>query len=226
MFLLALWYTVADMGLIWQVIFYKRLSTMVPLDEEEVTLIPGSSDIHEEPGRRRRLRRRSSESKHHTISFWFNALSGLSIVLVTVLSCAWYASVHGGITSGGFVGSDPALSDGDEVNDFRWLPQLLGWTSAVLYVGSRIPQIVKNHRQKSTEGLSLGMFLFAVLGNVLFTMSIFLRSTDRHYILVNLAWIIGSCGTLVFDFTIFIQFFLYNNKNGTNKKNKNPEYVE
>ncbi|ORZ18950.1 PQ loop repeat-domain-containing protein [Absidia repens] len=230
MFLLALWYTVADMGLIWQVIFYQRLSTLGPLDEEEVTLIPESSDIHEQehqqPGRRRRLRRRSSESKHHTISAWFNTLSGLSIVLVTVLSCAWYASVHGGIVSGGFVGSDPALSDGDKVNDFRWLPQLLGWTSAVLYVGSRIPQIVKNHRQKSTEGLSLGMFLCAVLGNVLFTMSIFLRSTDRHYILVNLAWIIGSCGTLVFDFTIFIQFFLYNNKNGTNKKNKNPEYVE
>ncbi|KAI8096483.1 PQ loop repeat-domain-containing protein [Halteromyces radiatus] len=211
MFLLALWYTVADMGLIWQVIFYQRLSTVVPVDEEEVSLIR-DAEVDHHP----RLIRRSSESKHRTMSFWFNTLSGAAIVLVTLVSCAWYASIHGGLVMGPVDGN---------MHSMRWLPQLLGWTSAILYVGSRIPQIIKNYRQKSTEGLSLGMFLCAVLGNVLFTLSIFLRSVDRQYVLVNLAWIVGSCGTLVFDFTIFIQFFLY--KSGPNKKTKkNPVYVE
>lgn len=139
------------MGLIWQVIFYQRLKGS-HLAEEEVTLIQGN-------GQRRR---RSSESNHPTVSFWFNTLSGLSIVLVTILSCVWYASVHGGLIIG--------FKGGDTIKDFHWLPQLLGWTSAVLYVGSRIPQIVKNYRQKSTEGLSLGMFFCAVLGNILFTL--------------------------------------------------------
>lgn len=154
------------MGLIWQVIFYKRL-TGSNLAEEEVTLIQGN-------GQRRR---RSSESTHHTVSFWFNALSGLSIVLVTILSCVWYASVHGGLIIG--------FKKGDTIKDFHWLPQLLGWTSAVLYVGSRIPQIVKNHRQKSTEGLSIGMFLCAVLGNVLFTMVTFENAYSDMNCLTN-----------------------------------------
>jgi hypothetical protein len=34
--------------------------------------------------------------------------------------------------------------------------------------------------------------------------SIFLRSIDPTYLLINLSWIIGSCGTLVFDFTVSI----------------------
>ncbi|KAI8333082.1 PQ loop repeat-domain-containing protein [Chlamydoabsidia padenii] len=216
MFLLALWYTVADMGLIWQVIFYQQLTSTGFLDEEEVTLIQASSS--------NRLRRRSSESRTHTVSFWFNLLSGLSIALVTLLSCVWYTSIHGGLITGSNI-TTILLEKDDPVKEFHWLPQVLGWTSAVLYVGSRIPQIAKNHRQKSTEGLSLGMFLCAVIGNVLFTMSIFLRSSERHYLLVNLAWIVGSCGTLVFDFTIFIQFFVYKRK-GSNKKNKNSPYID
>jgi hypothetical protein len=175
------------MGLIWQVIFYQRL-TGSHLAEEEVTLIQGN-------GQRRR---RSSESTHHTVSFWFNTLSGLSIVLVTILSCVWYASVHGGLIIG--------FKGGDTIKDFHWLPQLLGWTSAVLYVGSRIPQIVKNHRQKSTEGLSIGMFLCAVLGNVLFTMVTIENAcsdmnclTDRCFLCTFL--VVGVC-PLVYLFTL------------------------
>ncbi|KAI8339765.1 PQ loop repeat-domain-containing protein [Chlamydoabsidia padenii] len=209
MFLLALWYTIADMGLIWQVLFYQRFSTTTLLDEEETTLIQHNNTHN---GRRRI----PSESRHYTLSFWFNMISCLFVILVTILSCVWYASVHGA-TDGSYPA--PVVDDDESVKDLQWLPQFLGWTSAILYVGSRIPQIIKNHREKSTEGLSVGMFLCAVLGNMLFTLSIFLRSTDPHYLLVNLSWIIGSSGTLLFDFIIFIQFFLYS-QDGPIKKNK------
>ena len=73
------------------------------------------------------------------------------------------------------------------------------WISAVLYLGSRAPQIVKNCRRRSTEGkkelsgeeraerekkmdfnswigLALLMFVCAVCGNVTYSVSVLLRS--------------------------------------------------
>lgn len=83
-----------------------------------------------------------------------------------------------------------------------WLPTLMGWGSAVLYLGSRVPQIYKNWRLKSCEGLSLVMFVFSVWGNVLYVASIFLFSLDADYLIKNMPWWIGSGGTLIFDFTV------------------------
>ncbi|KAI8062630.1 PQ loop repeat-domain-containing protein [Gongronella butleri] len=194
MFLLSLWYTVADMGLIWQVIHYQRMANLRYSDEEDV-LLPGYD------GRRRR----SSESTSYKVSWYFNAFAATSIVFVTIGSLAWYYGIHGTNLR------HPKLS------------QIFGWGSAILYVGSRIPQIVKNCQKQSTEGLSLGMFVCALLGNLFFTSSIFLRSTEWDYIIVNLSWIVGSLGTVVLDLTIFVQFFLY--KDGSHK-HKDPDYVE
>lgn len=44
--------------------------------------------------------------------------------------------------------------------------EILGYFSAVCYLGARIPQIVKNWREKSCDGLSLLFFLLSVLGNL------------------------------------------------------------
>ncbi len=43
--------------------------------------------------------------------------------------------------------------------------EILGYISAVLYLGARIPQIIKNQRERSCEGLSLLFFLLSVMGN-------------------------------------------------------------
>ncbi|KAF9296766.1 hypothetical protein BGZ74_010176 [Mortierella antarctica] len=88
-------------------------------------------------------------------------------------------------------------------------PLLLGWGSALLYLGSRGPQIYKNWRLKSCEGLSVMMFVFSVFGNVFYVASIFLFSLEKDYLIKNLPWWLGSGGTLVFDFTIFFQFYIY-----------------
>lgn len=114
--------------------------------------------------------------------------------------------------------------------------QIFGYFCAVLYLGSRVPQILLNRRRQSTEGLNALFFLFACLGNLTFVLSIFAfepicskRSHNGHwrernhckpgqaseiyarYILVNLSWLIGSAGTLVLDFAVFAQFFMYRN---------------
>jgi uncharacterized protein with PQ loop repeat len=77
--------------------------------------------------------------------------------------------------------------------------QIFGWGCAVLYLGSRIPQVVKNFRRQSTEGLSLLFFLFACLGNITYVLSIITVSLEPRYLLVNLSWLAGSAGTLVLD---------------------------
>ncbi|KAI7823227.1 PQ loop repeat-domain-containing protein [Gamsiella multidivaricata] len=97
----------------------------------------------------------------------------------------------------------------DDDQPTAWLGQFLGWGGALLYLGSRIPQIYKNWHLKSCEGLSQMMFLFSVLGNVLFVASIFLFSLNREYLIRNMPWWLGSSGTLIFDFLIFIQFYIY-----------------
>ena len=85
----------------------------------------------------------------------------------------------------------------------------IGCISALLYLGSRVPQIVKNFRRKSTEGLSLLMFIMAVMGNLTYGLGILLYSVDKIFILQKLPWLVGSIGTLCFDFTIFVQFIIF-----------------
>lgn len=91
----------------------------------------------------------------------------------------------------------------------NWLAQLFGYLSAVLYLGSRIPQILLNFQRKSCEGISFLFFLFACLGNGTFILSVIIVSLDPRYLLVNAPWLIGGLGTLFMDFVIFIQFFAY-----------------
>lgn len=115
--------------------------------------------------------------------------------------------------------------------------QIFGYICAVLYLGSRIPQLLLNYRRKSTEGLNALFFLFACIGNLTYVLSILayepICSQHRHghwresrchpgeaqavywrYVLVNASWLLGSLGTLFLDFAVFVQFFLYREKTG------------
>jgi uncharacterized protein with PQ loop repeat len=114
----------------------------------------------------------------------------------------------------------------DDVLAFSLWGQIFGYFCAVLYLGSRVPQILLNYRRKSTEGVSMLFFLFACIGNLTYVLSIFAyeahcqgkhgrcapgeaASIYGRYILVNASWLAGSLGTLFLDLGIFAQFFLY-----------------
>ncbi|KAI9676331.1 MAG: hypothetical protein M1817_000488 [Caeruleum heppii] len=109
--------------------------------------------------------------------------------------------------------------------------QIFGYLCAVLYLGSRIPQLILNYKRKSTEGVSMLFFLFACVGNLTYVLSILLFAPscgDGHrgrgcapgersaaywrYILVNASWLLGSLGTLGLDLGIFAQFWVYRKK--------------
>ncbi|EFX05566.1 pq loop repeat protein [Grosmannia clavigera kw1407] len=149
------------------------------------------------------------------------ALNFLAILMV----CA--AGVAGWYLSGGAQEkkSQPPPSgedgSGDDPLVFSVWGQIFGYFCAVLYLGSRLPQLLLNWRRQSTEGVSMLFFLFACLGNLTYVLSIFAHEEHRNYppgearrrygryLLVNLSWLAGSLGTLLLDMGIFIQFFMY-----------------
>ncbi|KAL4801570.1 PQ loop repeat-domain-containing protein [Aspergillus unguis] len=156
-------------------------------------------------------------------SILFN-LSAVAIVCAAGI-LGWYVSSSGSTKNKKHTTKDEA----DSLN-FDLLGQVFGYLCAVLYLGSRLPQILLNYRRKSTDGVSLLFFLFACIGNLTYVLSILAYSPvckrPRHcrpgevgelygrYILVNLSWLVGSFGTLFLDMCIFVQFFLYQGNEG------------
>ncbi|GEQ70379.1 hypothetical protein JCM33374_g4056 [Metschnikowia sp. JCM 33374] len=111
----------------------------------------------------------------------------------------------------------------------RYSPELIGtcsgWISTGFYLSSRAPQIMKNFRSKSTTGVSPFLFLFAMSGNILYTISIasdlYLLSRYDQYLgdaqfstvlAAQLPFLIGSSGTVIFDAVLLFQFWLYQKK--------------
>jgi hypothetical protein len=88
---------------------------------------------------------------------WIN--NTLSIVGVCVVgSGGWLVAWKTGVWT------PQPLHNGIEM-DTALGAQVLGYASAVCYLGARIPQIIKNQREKSCEGLSLLFFMLSLLGN-------------------------------------------------------------
>ncbi|KAJ3029438.1 hypothetical protein HDV00_009605, partial [Rhizophlyctis rosea] len=83
----------------------------------------------------------------------------------------------------------------------RTLGAVLAWSSGLLYFFSRIPQILENHRTRSTEALSLYLFFFTVMGNLTYGLAIFLRfpPIDERFFETVLPYVVGSVGVLAFD---------------------------
>lgn len=132
--------------------------------------------------------------------------------------------------------SNQPLSLDTEIHFDLW-GQIFGYLCAVLYLGSRIPQLLLNFRRKSTEGVSMLFFLFACVGNLTYVLSIFAYEPScariafaggegggcesgewgrdyGRYTLVNASWLIGSAGTLLLDLLIFVQFWIYRQRKG------------
>ncbi|KAF3920299.1 hypothetical protein AA313_de0209447 [Arthrobotrys entomopaga] len=111
----------------------------------------------------------------------------------------------------------PKSPKNHEPLEFSYWGQIFGYLCAILYLGSRIPQIVLNYQRKSCEGVAFLFFLFACLGNVTYVISIMAYEPGKaedgdgywRYIALNASWLLGSVGTLALDFVIFIQFFMY-----------------
>lgn len=236
---LAIYFCFADLVLISQCVYYNmknskrsRKTSTRSADSVEAPLLGrrDSSNIGL-PGSHRRdsaASRRRRASSLPTImdveeggNEWIK--NSLSIVGVMVVGAAgWAIAWKTGVWL-----PQPEHNGVDEI---ALGAEVLGYASAVCYLGARIPQIIKNQRERSCEGLSLLFFMLSLLGNatygagvrflpqfyslvgqstMLIIQQIIFHSQERDYILTNLPWLIGSLGTMVEDITIFIQFRVF-----------------
>lgn len=219
MIILAAYYTVADIVLLLQCLFYGQnesvdpvhLSPANPLNEnvledvfhERQPLLHGQDAEHfyvENPADESENLQIDKSGSWTAREYVMNLLIVSSVILAGFVS--WYISYA--------KNPDQSLPKPDL--SINILAQFFGYLSAALYLGSRIPQILLNFRRKSCEGISFLFFLFACLGNITFIISVLSISIAPRYLLVNASWLIGSSGTLIMDFIIFIQFFVYNSE--------------
>ncbi|KAJ7644217.1 PQ loop repeat-domain-containing protein [Roridomyces roridus] len=182
--ILAVYYSICDIILMFQIYFYrwKRVSGTGP--DEETPLLN---------------RNGGSPAPVSVTALVLRYIGALLFVFATGV-LAWWISSNTGYTQ-----LPPKSPPSATVS---WIIQILGWTSAVCYLGSRLPQIAKNFRTRC-EGLSPALFYFAILGNVTYSWSIIAKSTERDYLITNAAWLAGSALTVGFDLTVLGQFFYY-----------------
>ncbi|KAI8818741.1 uncharacterized protein EV422DRAFT_163282 [Fimicolochytrium jonesii] len=147
----------------------------------------------------------------------------LAIAGVVCLNLFGRSAAMGGVGGGYDVAANVRVfgdGSGSEVDEHTLLTPAMkvvadsmGYASALLYMGARIPQIFLNFKNHSCEGLSILMFALSVCGNLTFAASIFLESTETWWIVLNLPWLLGSLGTMFLDFVVLFQFHHYHDKN-------------
>ncbi|ORX99405.1 PQ loop repeat-domain-containing protein, partial [Clohesyomyces aquaticus] len=107
--------------------------------------------------------------------------------------------------------------------------KIISWLSTFLYLGSRIPQLYKNHIRKSTAGLSPTLFLAAFCGNFFYSSSLLTNpcawftfapgegkgwvgpegSVQGDWILRATPFFLGAAGVLIMDAAVGCQFWYF-----------------
>ncbi|KZV73803.1 PQ-loop-domain-containing protein [Peniophora sp. CONT] len=198
--LLAVWYSLCDSVLLGQIYYYRwrqaHTAAMfadddapVPADES-APLLAGGNEVVEE------TEKQTSSLRRELLQY-----TGSIVFVVAVGVAAWAVSTK--MDTGDDV---PPTKGAEEV--IEWRSQVMGWISAVLYLGSRVPQILKNTSTRC-EGLSPGMFVFTILANATYTASILVVGLDRQHLIVNASWLAGSALTIFLDLFVLGQFVHY-----------------
>ncbi|KAF1964979.1 PQ-loop-domain-containing protein [Bimuria novae-zelandiae CBS 107.79] len=221
---LAIYFCFADLILITQCVYYnvknarkaRKPSTRSEDSVEQPLLgrrdssnvgLPGSHTRRRSSGGASVRRRRASslpslvENEADKRAWLKNALSifGVCAVGAAGWALAWRTGVW-----------VPTPDDGGAADaETPFGASILGYASAICYLGARIPQIIKNQKDRSCEGLSLLFFILSLLGNATYGAGILFHSLEKEYFLTNLPWLIGSLGTIIEDVIIFIQFRVF-----------------
>lgn len=125
-----------------------------------------------------------------------------------------------------------------QANPVQFAGRILSWTSTVMYLGSRMPQIYKNQYRRSTSGLSPLLFAAAFTGNLFYSTSVVTNplawasypphglhgwagpegSDRRTWLGLAAPFWLGTAGVLVLDGTIGLQFLRF----GEGRAEKGP----
>ncbi|KAJ1342416.1 hypothetical protein BSLG_003005 [Batrachochytrium salamandrivorans] len=111
---------------------------------------------------------------------------------IVVRHTPWGLKIPSGVSLSAHSSSLSSLSEHSNVFGFTWdsytIGRIMAWICTAFYLSSRPPQIIWNARRKTCRGLSTAMFIGAALGNLTYTISIIVKSTDFEFLL-------GPCRT-------------------------------
>lgn len=111
--------------------------------------------------------------------------------------------------------------------------RIISWFSTLMYLASRLPQLIKNRRRKSTSGLSPLLFFAAFCGNLFYSTSLLTnpngwfdfppyggggwagpRGNDRwEWVSLAAPFWLGAAGVLALDGAMGVQFLMYGEGN-------------
>jgi len=196
--LIAVYYSLCDSILLFQIYYYRHTNPVI-LVTPTPSVIVSNEEGEEAPllGAHREVVEQKAAEHPSRLKAFLQYLPALVFVITTGV-VAWSVNQQRGSKI------DPTRPK--DVID--WKSQVIGWTAAVLYLGSRIPQILKNFKTKC-EGLSMALFLFAIAGNVTYVLSICADSMDRQHLIANASWLAGSGLTVFLDVFVLAQFFYF-----------------
>ncbi|KAJ5091624.1 hypothetical protein NUU61_006494 [Penicillium alfredii] len=123
----------------------------------------------------------------------------------------------------------PPIADAPRETILEIVGRIFSWMSTLLYLGSRPPQLFKNYRRKSTEGLSPLLFMAAFGGNFFYSSSLLTNPNawsnfppyggggwaDGHgndrweWIGRAIPFFLGAFGVLGLDGFMGVQFLMY-----------------
>uniref|UniRef100_A0A915L0M3 Uncharacterized protein n=1 Tax=Romanomermis culicivorax TaxID=13658 RepID=A0A915L0M3_ROMCU len=119
-------------------------------------------------------------------------------------------SVNGGVIED-FSGDSDARQNHFFGTEIEKIGYFIGLAANCLYFSSRFPQVWKNLRRQSTQGVSVHMFYLTVAANTTYGMSVILGGLNFRAILKHMPWLIGSLGCCFLDLTIIYQYFKFKN---------------
>lgn len=82
---------------------------------------------------------------------------------------------------------------------------LFGWVSTIIFIASRVPQIVKNCRERSFGDISAVWLIFSIVGNLAYFLSVIVRDTSGTYLWRQTPFILGALGPAALDIFLMIQ---------------------
>jgi len=220
---LAIYFCFADGALIAQCIYYNTLNREKDrkADEAETAALPAAESdpllasasvaatSQRKPSTTSRRSHRRSSARRDSLS---RALAKPSAYAATIQNCLSILAICAAGTAGWALAYKTGAWHPVPLHEHGDAPptplgaSLLGYGSALLYLGARVPQIIKNQRERSCDGLSLLFFMLSLLGNATYGAGILFHSLEKEYVMTNMPWLIGSFGTMVEDLVIFGQF--------------------
>lgn len=153
--------------------------------------------------------------------------------LVTASFITSFTKVNGHPLTNDMSTSSPSLMSFLLVNS-KIIGVFFAWTCTFSYLVARIPQLLKNYKRKSSEGISILLFICALNGNLFYTISILTSSElleaptpqlKYEFIIKELPYILGSAGTVLFDIFALFQFYLYNHWSKSNDTSKDHQQL-